>query len=379
MSSQSKRTFAYIAFGVALFAALMNLGALWDGVRGVVAFFMPVIAGLAAAFILSVPMKGFERLICRAFRRCKRRPEGRPLHAAALLLTFASFAVVVYLVFTLTLPQLRASVMSIAEVVQERWPEWMAWLDANGFGTEALTELASSIDLEGLIEKLSGSAGAVIGSVVDVSMSIASGAATAGIALIIAIYVLLDRQNLARQAKRVLYTYVPEKYAGGVCRVAALAHSTYTRFLSGQCVEAVILALLMTLTFTLAGLPYAGLVGVLAGFFAFVPYVGAVAACVIGVLLIAIADPSKAILAAVVYAATQFVENQFIYPNVVGTSVGLPPLWTFIAVLIGGKLLGLAGMLFFIPLTAVAYTLLREDVKRHSDGAQRGDTVETAK
>ena len=376
MDREAKRTFAYIAFGVALFAALMNLGAVWDGVRSVLAFFLPVTAGLAAAFILSVPMKGFEGLICRALRRCKRQPKGKPLHAAALLLTFAGLAVVIYLVFTLTLPELRASLESIAGAVREHWPEWMAWLDANGVNTETLSEWASSIDMDGLIEKLSGSAGAVIGSVVDASVSIASGAATAGMALIIAVYVLLDRQNLARQTKRVLYTYVPERRADGICRVAALVQSTYTRFLSGQCVEAVILALLMTLTFTLFGLPYAGLVGVLAGFFAFVPYVGAIAACAIGVLLIAIADPSKALLAAVVYAVTQFVENQFIYPNVVGTSVGLPPLWTFIAVLIGGKLLGLAGILFFIPLTAVAYSLLREDVHRRSGEAQGAATTE---
>ena len=121
---------------------------------------------------------------------------------------------------------------------------------------------------------------------------------------------------------------------------------------------------LIFIAFSIAKLPYAGLIAVMTGFCAFIPYVGAFIACFIGTLLTLLSSPSQALLCILVYMAVQFVENQFIYPNVVGSSVGLPPLFTLLAVMLGGKLLGLIGMIFFIPLMAVVYSLVREDVQR---------------
>lgn len=376
MDRSSQKTILYIAFGVGLFAALMNLSSVLRVIGRVFDFFLPVIVGLIVAFILSVPMKGFENLLLRVFGKSKRPPRGKLLRGISLLLTVVSLAAVVAAVLTLTVPQISASVSSIVSTVSEKWPEWMKWLDAQGINTESLAEWAEHIDLENLAQSLFGGAGLVIGSVVDASVSIVSLAATACIAAVIAFYVLMDRDNLARQAKRLLYTYTKEKYADAVCRVARLVHKTYTQFLSGQCVEAVILGVLMALTFSVFGLPYAWLIGMLAGVCAFIPYVGAIAACAIGAFLILMIDPSKTLLCIAVYSVTQFIENQFIYPHVVGTSVGLPPLWTFIAALIGGKLFGLPGILFFIPLTAVEYSLLRADVEKKESAKSKMVTSE---
>lgn len=146
--------------------------------------------------------------------------------------------------------------------------------------------------------------------------------------------------------------------------MSALARDTYAKFLSGQCVEAIILGLLIFFAYSLFQLPYAGLIAFLTGLFAFIPYIGAFAACFIGAFLILLSAPSKVILCIVVYMVIQFIENQFIYPHVVGTSVGLSPLWTLIAALLGGKLFGLPGIIFFIPLVAVLYSLMREDTNR---------------
>ena len=143
--------------------------------------------------------------------------------------------------------------------------------------------------------------------------------------------------------------------------MAVLARNTYTKFLSGQCVEAIILGLLMFCAFSLLRLPYAGIVSMLASVCAFIPYFGAFLSCGIGVFLTAISSPPQAIVCLFVYISVQFVENQFIYPRVVGTSVGLSPLWTLLAAMAGGKLMGLIGIIFFIPLTAVIYTLVREN------------------
>ena len=142
--------------------------------------------------------------------------------------------------------------------------------------------------------------------------------------------------------------------------VARLVENTYSKFLSGQCIEAIILGSLMFIAFSIFRLPYAGLIAILTTVCAFIPYVGAFVSCGVGVLLTLLNDPIQAILCFIVYEVVQFIENQFIYPRVVGTSVGLSPLWTFIAVLIGGKLFGIVGILFFIPLTSVIYSLVRD-------------------
>ena len=121
---------------------------------------------------------------------------------------------------------------------------------------------------------------------------------------------------------------------------------------------------LIFLSFSVAGIPYAGLTAVLTAAFAFVPYIGAFLSCAFGILFTLLAAPNKALLCLIVYQATQFVENQFIYPHVVGNSVGLSPFWTLLAVLLGGKLFGVLGMIFFIPLMALVSQLLHESIER---------------
>ena len=209
------------------------------------------------------------------------------------------------------------------------------------------------------IEALTG-AGALIDSVVDLAGTTVSAVANVTFAIVIMFYVLLDRRSLAKQSRRLLYANLSERKADQVCRIARLTHTTYARFLSGQCVEVVILGTMIFLAFSLCGIPYAGLTAALTAAFAFVPYIGALASCAIGVLLTLLAQPEKALLCLIVYQAVQFTENQFIYPHVVGSSVGLAPLWTLLAALLGGKLFGLVGIVFFIPLTAVVLQLVHE-------------------
>ena len=139
---------------------------------------------------------------------------------------------------------------------------------------------------------------------------------------------------------------------------------SFANFLTGQCSEAVILGMLMSLAFSLFRIPYGSLVGMLTAICAIIPYVGALLSCVISVFLVLLVDPLLAVRALLVYLAVQFIENQFIYPRVVGKSVGLSPLYPLVAAMIGGKLFGILGILFFIPLTAVVLELVKEDVCR---------------
>lgn len=146
----------------------------------------------------------------------------------------------------------------------------------------------------------------------------------------------------------------------------------YADFLSRQCLEAVILGAMMGITFTICRLPYGGLVAVLTALLSFIPYVGSFLSCAVGAVIILTVSPMKALLSIAVYQIVQFIENQFVYPRVVGSAVGLPPLLTLLAVFVGGGLFGILGMIFFIPLTATAYTLLKESVNERLERKKAG-------
>ncbi|MDD3241103.1 MAG: AI-2E family transporter, partial [Lachnospira sp.] len=177
---------------------------------------------------------------------------------------------------------------------------------------------------------------------------------------IIAIYMLLYKKKLGAQTRKVLYAYCNEKVADKLCHVGQLINDSYAKFLSGQFIEAFIIAILLFIAFTIFRLPYAALIAVLAAVLSFIPYIGSLSACVIGAILILFISPWQAILSVVVFQVVQFLEGQFIYPHVVGNSVGLPAFYTLLAALLGGSLFGIVGIIFFIPFFAVIYTLVKE-------------------
>ena len=360
MNKQFKQQMLLILFGVALFAALTNLNEVAGFFRFLAGILSPVLSGLLLAFVLSVPMLGIARRLMAHFPKLKEKTAD----TLSLTLTMLCVALLVFLLCVLAIPQLAASVGSIAALVKENWPDWIALLGSYGIDTTELTGLAASFDWKTAVEKLFTGAGAVIGSVVNLASSTVSVTVNAVFAAVIMFYVLLGRRELGKQSRGFLYAYCKESTANRICRIAKLTHDTYAKFFSGQCIEVLILGTMIFLAFSAFRIPYAALTAVLTAAFAFIPYIGAFASCLIGVLLTLLAAPEKTILCFLVYQAVQFVENQFIYPHVVGGSVGLSPLWTLLAALLGGKLFGVIGIVFFIPLAAVISQLLQGDIER---------------
>ena len=359
MNKQLKQQILVVAFGVTLFAVLMNLNDVAGFFRTFTGILSPVFSGLLLAFILSVPMLGIARRLTGIFPGLKEKT----VDALSLVLTIACVAVLVCLLCVLAIPQLTASVKSIAELARANWPNWAVLLNSYGIDTTELTKLAASFNWKMAVEKLFTGAGVVIGSVVDLAGSTVTVTVNAVFAIVIMFYVLLGRRELGRQCRSFLCAYFKKPTAERICHVAKLTHDTYTKFFSGQCIEVLILGTMIFLAFSAFRIPYAALTAVLTAAFAFVPYIGAFASCLIGVLLTLMAVPEKAILCFIVYQMVQFIENQFIYPHVVGSSVGLSPLWTLLAALLGGKLFGIIGIVFFIPLAAVIAQLLHGDIE----------------
>lgn len=367
MDKKLKQSMFLIAFAVLLFAAVMNLGAVANGVKRFVDLLLPILAGLLLAFVLSVPANGIERRLEGLFSRGKKVPPKQVFHAISLFLTLIILAAVIFLICTMAIPELSRTFKSIAERIELNWPNWVAALEAfflkHQIDTDYVTQWVKALDIKQLLSKATSGAGVLIGSIADVAAATVSGISTALIACILAFYVLMSRDTLARQSKKVMYAYLKPSFADYICHAAEVIRTTYTKFLSGQCVEAIILGVLIYIAFSVFKLPYAGLVAMLTAVCALIPYVGAFISCVVSVFLALLVSPQKALLCIIVYLAVQFIETQLIYPHVVGTSVGLSPMWTLIASLIGGKLFGLLGVIFFIPLVASLYVLAKDGVE----------------
>lgn len=367
-----------IAFGVVLYVGMTHLSTVLAAVSSVVDLLLPVLIGAIFAFVLNVPMSGLERMFQQAGKSLGRELPVIPVRVASLLITLAGIVLAFVGAVALVIPELIESARSIIPLAQEKIPEWIAFAEANG------------IDLSGLVQQMSelsqkvsaDGASSLVGSAAVIARSTILTAGNTMLGMVIAIYLLLGKHNFSRQALMIARANLPAGVVQKIRFVGNLACETYAKFLSGQFVEAIILGCLMYTTFKIFGLPYAGITAYLTSLCAFVPYVGAFLSGASGVVLTLLADPVKTPICLVVYLATQFIENQFIYPRVVGGSVGLAPMWALLAAIVGGKLFGVVGIVFFIPLASVIYTLVRDDTlaklarKQGQDALDRGAAIE---
>lgn len=338
-----------------------------ERVRSVLAvlknIFAPFVVGAALAFILNVPMRGIEKLLNRIPHPVLRR-------GMALVLTFLALLLVLALVFYLLIPQIELTVMALVAKLPEFFtqvqtrivdylndnPELMEWLEKNT-DLEKLdwpTLIQKAVAMVGnsvtaIMNRAFSAIGSVVGAVVD-----------AVIGLVFALYCLFRKEILARQGRRLIYSFLPERICDEAVRILRLTNSTFSSFISGQCLEACILGCLFAVTMAIFQMPYIPLVSVLIAVTALVPIVGAFVGCIFGALFILVDNPMQAVWFVIMFQVLQQIENNMIYPRVVGTSIGLPGMWVLVAVAVGGELMGVGGMLLMIPLTSVIYTLLRE-------------------
>ena len=364
MKKTFKEALLLIAFGVVLFVGLENLNTVANFAVGIFRLITPVFAGLMLAFVLNVPISGMEKLFAEAFKKAKRKPKDSTVTAFCTVATLLIIAAVLALVITITGPEIVSSVKSLYRLIQNRWPTWVEVFRSYNIDISGIAEWFETTDIQNLLEKIASGTGVVLDTVIGAASTTINGVVTACFSVIIAVYILLSKKELHAQISKLLDAYCKPKPRKLLEHIAQLSRETYAKFLSGQCVEAIILGVLMFIFFSIFRLPYAPLVAVVTAVCAFIPYIGAFTACVIGAFLTLLVSPSQVILCIIVYNVVQFVENQFIYPHVVGSSVGLSPLLTLIAALVGGKLLGLVGIIFFIPLTAVIRTLLAEATEK---------------
>lgn len=358
---KTKQYLLVTVVGVSLFAALMNLSAVLEVAKNLISLVLPIIAGSILALFISVPMNGIKKQLEKMFRKSRKHPSDKTIHIFSFILTLCLVFLVLVAVLTLLVPEIVRSSRNLYHQVETCIPQWLEYLDAQQINAEWLEELLSDIDEKQMMEHITQGVDALLPNVVNALTSTVSGLMTAAVAVIISIYMTLGKERVCRHARKLVCAYLKPGWEKGILHFCQVFQKSFTKFLTGQCTEALILGTLMFAAFKVFHLPYGSLVGVLTAVCAIIPYVGAFISCGVSIFLTVLFDPTLVIRCALVYLAVQFIENQLIYPRVVGDSVGLPPLYTLIAAMIGGKLFGILGILFFIPLMAVAVELVKED------------------
>ena len=367
MDKKLKQNLILVICGALIFAVLLNFSSVVSIIGNLLSLLMPVMVGAILALFISVPVCGTEKIIRKIFNKRKHKPLEKTVLITSFIFTIICILLAITLVIAFIVPALVQSVQSIYSIAEKRIPDLLQYLlqfmSEKGISTEWFSKAISKIDLEGLMKNVSSYITTFLSSFIGVISSTVNITISFIFAVIIAIYMVLDKKHLCSSAKNLAYAYLKKPAADRITYFCSLFGKTFAKFLSGQCVEAIILGVLMFIAFTVFRLPYASLVGVITAFCALLPYVGATLSCVVSVLLAFIVDPSKAILCVIVYLCVQF-----IYPHVVGNSVGLSALYTLVAALIGGSLFGIIGILFFIPLTAVIIAIINENsAKRLSE------------
>ena len=365
-----KKIRGLILFTIFVLVALWNYELVFDGIKFVWGVISPFVLGGVIAFIVNIPMRFFEEKIFEKAKIKKKKwaeKLARPLSLVlALLLIIGIIATVVLIV----IPELGNTLLNLGKTIQDFIPKAQEWAIQTFKDNQEIAKWIADIDFkwneilaQGL-DFLKNGASSVLGSTFEAAMSIISGVASFFISFVFSCYVLVQKEKLGEQVRKLMRAFMPEDWNNIFLALGSVVNKSFTNFFTGQCLEAVILGLMFLITMAIFRLPYALLISVLIAFTALIPIFGAFIGCGIGALLIFMVSPMKALIFIIMFLVLQQIEGNFIYPHVVGNSVGLPSIWVLVAVSVGGSLMGLAGMLIFIPITAVVYTMLRGIVNR---------------
>ena len=355
-----------ITFTVFLLVGLQNFHVILTFIDYVIGLLVPFIIGACIAFILNLPMSFIENKWFGRFNNKYINKLRRPISVIlSLLFVIAIIAIVVVLI----VPELTSTITKLITSIPEFADEVGAWVQGLAEEYPQVQKWVSEIDFnwdkmgDNLISFVNTTANGLFFSTVDVVTSFVSGALTFFIGFMFSFYLLFKKEDLAKQGKQVLYAYLPERTTKRIIYIMRLTNQMFTNFISGQCTEAIILGLMFYVILVIFDFPYALLISVFIAFMSLIPIFGAFIASYASAFLILMENPLQALAFLVVFAVIQQIEESFIYPHVVGGSVGLPSIWVLAAVTLGGSMMGIIGMLIFIPLCGVLYTLVRANVK----------------
>ena len=365
-----KKIRGLLFFTALIFVAMWNYKLIFSGIKFLGHVIFPFALGGAIAFILNVPMHFVEEKLFKKIGLSDKKVGKKISRPLAFILTVLFVVGLIAIVVFVVVPELGNTIVNIGKTLQEFVPQVQEWaIQFFGDNPELVAQI-QSLEFEwdqilgDVVNFLKNGAGSVIGTTFEAAKSIVSAVSTFFIAFVFSCYILLQKEKLNIQVRKLMYAFLPRDWTEIFIALGSVTYKTFSSFLTGQCLEAVIRGCMFFLTMTILRMPYALLIAVLIAFTALIPIFGAFIGCAVGTLLIFMVNPLQAVAFVVMFLVLQQIEGNFIYPYVVGNSVGLPSMWVLVAVSVGASLMGVVGMLVFIPIVSVIYTLLRGIVNR---------------
>ena len=356
-----------VILGIICYWGLNHYEMIFKSISKLISVIMPFILGFIIAFILNVLMIRVEKVLNKFFTTNKFQIIKR---IASIILSILILLGVLLLVVKLVIPEISNAIKLIAASLPEVFETLEKWSKGDSGISLQLKSFFDTVDAQSLTSEFSefakiGFTG-VLGSTVDILSMFVNGIFNIIVGFVFAIYILMSKETLKRQTRKLLSACLPPRITNKIIEIATISITTFTNFIIGQTIEAIILGSLCALGMKIFGFPYAPMVGTLVGITAFIPIIGAFIGGGIGAFMIMTVDPMQALLFIIYLVILQQIEGDLIYPRVVGSSVGLPSIWVLFAVTVGGGLWGIVGVLFSVPTLSVIYLLLKEYINNRS-------------
>jgi len=364
-----------IMLGLIIFyLAIKNIAVVTSYLGTFISYFTPFILGAALAFVINVPMTKIEGFL---FKKVPDDPKTRLQKCASALKRPVSMLIALILVFgaivlagVIIVPQVASGLESLAAALPGAMDRLQEWIDSNAHKINVVENLMNKVDIDldsvgrELANTAKGWATAILDSGFSTVSNIVNGIFQFVIGLVFAIYILLQKEKLGRQGKQIVYAAFSEKTADKIMYITGMTRDVFKGFISVQCVDGIINAILFFIILTILGIPYAVMLSIFSGFMAMIPIIGSFIGAGVGVIIVLIMDPSQVLYFIIMYIIVQQIDGNVIYPLIAGNSMGLPSIWVLMAVTVGGSMMGILGMILFIPICSVLYKLTRHYVLR---------------
>ena len=353
-----------ILFTVIIIFAFIYIKTIGSFLAYLINIFMPFIIGIFIAFILNVLLNFVENKLFKKLNNKNYKTWSKLKRPVSVIITFIIIITIIVFILGLLIPQLQNTVSLFTKNFDTYKEQTIEILNNFGINSESINNYNTSINnlKNEITSYINNNRNEIMQITIGVASNFLGSITSIIIGIVFAIYILLKKEDLSRQFKKILKAYLPEKYERRIEEIANLSNITFGNFISGQCLEALIIGLLCFIGMLLLQIPYASTISVLVGFTALIPVFGAFIGTFIGAFLIFMVEPFKALIFIIFIIILQQLEGNIIYPKVVGKSVGLPSIWVMVAVTIGASIYGVLGMILSVPLCSILYSIIKTDV-----------------
>lgn len=364
------RILLIIFISILLLTVSQNLRAVISTLSSIVGILAPFIIGIGMAFIINVPLRFLERRVLSHVVRSNSLVWRRLRRPVCLLISVLLIFGIFSLVLLIVVPEVKATIVTLAKVLPTRAKDMLnsmeQWLLEHDVDTEVLDtfEIDWNSISRWISEKFTTQGSTVVIKTLDLTSGIVRTVFDLGLGFVFSLYLLASKERLAHQAARLCFAVFDKRVARRILEISSLASDIFSRFVVGQITTALILGVLCYVGMRISGMPYAMTISSLIAVTAFIPIFGAIIGTSIGAVMILLENPIQAFGFVIFIIVLQQIDNNVIYPKVVGSSVGLPGIWVLLAVTLGGGLFGVLGMILSVPLSSVLYCLLREFMDR---------------